>query len=211
MKIELWMDLVCPYCFLGARHLRLALQELSLWTNVEVQIRAYELDPDRPLYVGKGLIETLMNKYGITSEEAVENMEEVGQRGTEAGIDFRFGKAKPTNTRDAHRLIKYAQSEGKAYELSERIFQSYFEEGGLISNHELLLTLVKGVHLDQQKAKAVLEDSSFYLEEIHRDESRGSDLNFDTVPYVLIDDHIIIDDSGTRELYMEKLKRTQQT
>ncbi len=128
MKIEIWSDFICPFCYIGKRKLEAAIQQLSL-TNPEVNYKSFELDPEAPKNSGLTIHEKLASKYGRSIEEAKEMTSNMEHQAAEVGLDFKFYQMVPTNTFDAHRLAKYAESKGLDKEVTERLFDAVFTKG----------------------------------------------------------------------------------
>lgn len=207
MKIEMWSDYVCPFCYMGKRHLDVALQELHLTEEVDLQFKSFLLNPDIPDYSGEGMQELLSKKYDITMEEAGNRLREVQDRAEKVGLYYNFEIMKPTNTMDAHRLTKYGATLGKSALLAEEIFRAYFERGGLISDHDQLLDLAENVGIDKAQANEVLLDPSVYQEEIHQDMTRAEELKIQSVPYFRINNEYIIPGSESIETFILMLQK----
>lgn len=206
MKIEVWFDYVCPFCYLGKRHLDIALEELNLKEDVEIDFRSYQLNPEMEEYAGVGLLEHLSEKYNISLDEARERMQNVKERAKKAGLYYDFEIMKPTNTFDAHRLTKYAETLGKDRELAEKIFETYFEYGGLISDHDQLLSIADAVGINRDNAYEVLMDPRAYKDEVVEDIAVAKELGVDSVPFFLINKTHVVPESGSVETFVLKLQ-----
>src|SRR5256885_15748141 len=141
MKIEIWSDVVCPWCYVGKRHLEQALRQFEHSDEVEVEWKSYELDPTAPAVRPGTYVERISGKYGISVGEARARMARIVGVGADAGIDFRFDHSRPGNTFDAHRLLHLASSIGLQDEMKERMFAATFTEGHPIGDRESLLKL----------------------------------------------------------------------
>ena len=128
MKITYWSDFACPYCYIGNTRLKRAIDDLNL--DVEFDIRAFELDQNAPENVQSTTVERFAKKYGLSLEDAERQVSQISGLGHDEGIDFKYETTHYTNTRDAHRLIKLAQSKNpdKVEELSESLFNAFFVE-----------------------------------------------------------------------------------
>ncbi|NBG88394.1 DsbA family oxidoreductase [Isachenkonia alkalipeptolytica] len=207
MKIEMWSDYVCPFCYMGKRHLDIALQELHLTDEVDIEFKSYQLNPEIPAYSGEGMQELLSKKYNLTLEEAENNLREVQERAEKVGLYYDFEDMKPTNTLDAHRLTKYARTLGKDQALAEKIFKSYFEKGGLISDHDELLTLCKDVGIVKSQAYELLSDPNIYQEEVRRDMAQAEELKIQSVPFFRINQDYVIPGSESIETFVLMLQK----
>ena len=207
MKIEMWSDFVCPFCYMGIRHLDIALKELHLTGSVDVDFKSYQLNPEMPGYTGEGMKALLSRKYDISLDEAEVNLREIAQRAEKAGLYYNFDIMKPTNTLDAHRLTKYARTHGKDRLLAEKIFNAYFEKGELISDHGKLLALAEDAGLSKSGAHEVLITPDAYKDEVMQDIALAEDHNIESVPYFLINDKHVIPGSESVETFLLMLQK----
>ena len=145
MKVEIWSDIVCPWCYVGSRNFDKALAAFAHGDDIEVGWRSYELDPHAPAERPGTYIERLTAKYGITADEARARVSRVVSAGDRAGIDFRFEKSRPGNTFDAHRLLHLAATLGLQGEMKERLFAATFEEGHPIATRDVVKLAPSGI------------------------------------------------------------------
>lgn len=183
MKIDIWSDVACPFCYIGKRHLEAALEQFPHKKDVQVTWHNFELDPNAPKDNKEDQYALLARKYGMSREQAIENTERVAASGTAAGLAFDFDKVIPTNTFDAHRLIQFAAQNGKQDEMEERLFAAYFMEGKHLNNKETLLAIAADLGLD---ATAVL-NSDAYTNEVRKDEAEAQALGIRGVPFFVFD------------------------
>ncbi|SIN70083.1 DsbA family oxidoreductase [Chitinophaga niabensis] len=183
MKIDIWSDVACPFCYIGKRHLEAALEQFPHKNEVEVTWHNFELDPNASRDNKEDQYTLLARKYGMSREQAIENTDRVAASGEKAGLAFEFDKVIPTNTFDAHRLIQFAAQHGKQDEMEERLFSAYFMEGKHISNKETLLAIAKDLGLD---ATEVL-NSDAYTKEVRKDEADAQSLGIRGVPFFVFD------------------------
>ncbi len=189
MKVEIWSDVVCPWCFIGKRRLETALEGLD--ESVDVQWRSFELDPRAPASIDGTLTEMLAKKYGMSVEKARQMGENVTNVGAEDGIDFRFSEAKTGNTFDAHRLIQWAQSLGKGDAMKERLMKAYFTDGVLISDRDALVGLVADLGLDPAEARTALDDPK-WAAVVRGDQERARKLGISGVPFFVFEDKFAV-------------------
>jgi predicted DsbA family dithiol-disulfide isomerase len=183
MKIDIWSDVACPFCYIGKRHLEAALEQFPHKNDVEVTWHNFELDPNASRDNKEDQYTLLARKYGMSREQAIENTDRVAASGEKAGLAFEFDKVIPTNTFDAHRLIQFAAQHGKQDEMEERLFSAYFMEGKHISNKETLLAIAEDLGLD---ATEVL-NSDAYTKEVRKDEADAQSLGIRGVPFFVFD------------------------
>ena len=162
MKIEVWSDFVCPFCYIGKRRLEMALEQFPHKKDVEVEFKSFELDQNAPIYSGTSINEVLASKYGISIEEAKRNNVQLGNHAASMGLSFNFDEMKPTNTFDAHRLAKFARIEERKRDYGKSPF-AYFTESRNLSDVDTLATIAEASGLDKEEALRVINDKRHML------------------------------------------------
>lgn len=155
MKVEIFSDVACPWCYIGERRFAAALERFEAAGEVEVVFRPFQLDPDAPRSP-QPMLETLAAKFGATAEA---KMRQVGTAAGREGIVMNWNVAQSVNTLEAHRLLRLAETEyGPAVQLAvlERLFAAYFVDGGNIADHALLATIAVDAGIDRGRAEAYL-------------------------------------------------------
>ena len=186
MQVEIWSDVVCPWCYLGKRHFEQALERFPHRGEVEVVYRSFELDPSAPPGVTVPTVEALASKYGLGLEQAREAQRQMERRAARAGLTFRMEDLRSGNTRDAHRLLQLARARGRQAELAERLHRAYFTDQASIFDHPSLAGLAADVGLDRDEALAVLA-SGEYGEAVEADEEVARSFGVSGVPFFVID------------------------
>jgi predicted DsbA family dithiol-disulfide isomerase len=188
MKVEIFSDVVCPWCAVGKRRFETALAQFAHAGEVDVVWRAYELDPSAPTRRDGEYADHLARKYGMTREQAVAANERLTATAAAEGLEFHFERARPGNTFDAHRLLHYAREAGPGVQdaLKERLFVAYFTEGAAIGERETLLRLAADVGLDTQESADILAGDR-YADEVRADEREALELGVTGVPFFVID------------------------
>ena len=164
MKVEIWSDIMCPFCYIGKRRFENALSQFSNKDNIEVVWHSFELDPNSNYESGKDIHDVLADKYGKDREWAIEMGNNVAQMASEEGLTFDFDKAVPANTFDAHRLIHLAAKHGIQDKAKERLLKAYFTEGKDVGNHDQLVEIGTELGLDAAEVKQMLRLKFFYPE-----------------------------------------------
>lgn len=186
MKIEVWSDFVCPFCYIGKRRLEEALAQFPQRDQVEVEFKSFELDPNSPKYNGKNIHEVLAAKYGMSIEQAKQANQGVGQQAASVGLTFNFDDMKPTNTFDAHRLAKFAKTKGKEKEVTEKLLHSYFTDSQLISDMDTLADLAEDAGLDREESLTVLQDQNAFTNDVRIDQAIAQQYKITGVPFFII-------------------------
>ena len=179
MKITYWSDYACPYCYIGEARLKKAIESIPEMKNVQVEMKAFQLDPSAGEHAVSDTQTRFADKYGISFEAAGRQIETISQMGIAEGLDFRYASTLFTNTMDAHRLTKLAQSKGNPA-LTERIisalFKAYFTDNKELADKALLQSIGEACGLDAAEVREVL-NSDRYRDEVISDEKwhpRGS-------------------------------------
>jgi predicted DsbA family dithiol-disulfide isomerase len=186
VKVEIWSDVVCPWCAIGKRRFEQALAGFPHREQVEVVWRAFELDPSAPSERTGGYAENLAEKYGVPLAEAQQMIANMTRVAAQDGLDFRFDTARPGNTFDAHRLLHLAAERGVQDAVKERLLIATFTEGEPIGDHDTLVRLVAEAGLDAEEARAVLA-SDRYAAEVRGDEQQARAYGITGVPFFVVD------------------------
>jgi len=186
MRVEIWSDVVCPWCYIGKRHFESALARFEHGDEVEVVWRAFELDPAAPTEREGPYVERLSSKYCIPVAEAEAMIERVTRVGDDAGVDFRFEISRPGNTFDAHRLIHLGLVRGVQDAVKERLMAATFTEGRPTGRRETLVEVALEAGLDEGEVRALLEGDRF-SGEVRTDEAMAGALGIRAVPFFVID------------------------
>ena len=186
MQVEIWSDVVCPWCYLGKRRFERALESFGHRDEVSVVYRSFELDPSAPPGAGTPTVEMLASKYGMTVEQANDAQRQMELRAAQDGLDFRMEGLRSGNTRDAHRLLQLAKARHRQAELAERLHRAYFSEQESIFDHSSLARLAVEAGLDRDEVLSVLA-SDEYSDAVDTDEAMARALGATGVPLFVID------------------------
>ncbi|GAB5606044.1 DsbA family oxidoreductase [Sideroxyarcus sp. TK5] len=206
MQIEVWSDVICPWCYIGKRKLEMALAKFPHWEHVQVVWRSFELDPTAPRNPSGTLNEMLAAKYSVTLQEAEAMNARVTEAAKEVGLDYHLENARPGNTFDAHRLLHYAASRQLDDVASERMMRGYFSESLPVGDIQALVRLAPEFGIPEHEAMAVLE-SDAYANDVRADEARASDFGITGVPCFVIDESIIIAGAQPVEVFADTLRQ----
>jgi predicted DsbA family dithiol-disulfide isomerase len=186
MQVEIWSDVVCPWCYLGKRNFEQALQQFGHRDDVDVVYRSFELDPYAPQGQAEQVVELLASKYGMTPAQAEAAQRQMEERAAQAGLTFRMEGLRRGNTRDAHRLLQLARERGRQAELMERLHRAYFTDQESVFDNDSLIRLATEAGLDAAEAEAVL-NSDQYGDAVTADERTAHALGANGVPFFVID------------------------
>ncbi len=206
MKVEIWSDVVCPWCFIGKRNFEAALVQFAHGDKVEVTWRSYELDPHGPAVREGTYAERIARKYGMEVGQARAAMARMVNAGAEAGVDFKFETMQPGNTFNAHRVLHLAARHGLQNALKEALLIATFTEARAIGTSEVLEDVAVSVGLDRDEVRVVLAGELFG-DEVRTDERVAQSIGITGVPFFLIDDAYGIPGAQDPQVYLNILER----
>lgn len=206
MKVEIWSDFVCPFCYIGKRRFEAALQQFSHKEAVEVVYKSFELDSDARRDGNPGVHEMLADKYGMSREQAVAQTDNITQQAKTLGLDYHFDRTIQTNTFDAHRLAHFAASKGKLAEMTERLLKAHFTDTLHIGRHDTLADLAAEIGLDRDEAHRVLEDGG-YADDVRADEQEARQLGVSGVPFFVINRKYAISGAQPSDVFLDALQK----
>jgi len=196
VKIEIWSDVVCPFCYLGKEKLEKAIDKLNAEDKVEVIWHSFQLDPDFPKNTSVPSMKDLSERKGYPLQQVEAMCGQLADKGRSYGIDFQFDKALTFNTFDAHRLLQWSKTQNKSHELKEALLLAYFTKGDDLSKKENLRKVADKVGLAKAEGLKILL-SNRYAEEVNYDIDRARKLGIQGVPYFLINESVSI--SGAQD------------
>ena len=202
--IDIWSDVVCPFCYLGTRQLGEALADFEHRDAVVLRHRAFELDPRAKLSYGRPLAELVAEKYAMPVSSVHTMHERLESRARALGMRWSLESAQPTNTLDAHRVIALASSQGLGDEASERLFRAYFCEGELVSDHQRLSELAREVGVSDAHT---LWESDAFIDVVRGDEAYAQELGITGVPCFLMDSKFMVNGAQGAAQILDVLRR----
>ena len=206
MKIEVWSDYVCPFCYIGKRQLEKAIEDSGYAGQIEVQYKSFLLDPSTPVDADQSVYESLSKKYNMSETEVKNMTANVAERAKEVGLDYNFADMKTANTVVAHRLTKWAEEQGKGAQFTERLLQAYFLEGKAIGKADELTVLAKEVGLDDKEALQVIHSSN-YEAEVEQDIYEAQQLGVRGVPFFVVDNKYGISGAQPQQLFEDTIEK----
>jgi predicted DsbA family dithiol-disulfide isomerase len=207
MKVEVWSDVVCPWCYIGKRRLETALDRFPHRDEVEVVWRSFQLDPSVPEGDTHPTLPALAAKYGRSVDEMRSMMEQVEQVAAAEGLDYHLSDGVSGNTLLAHQLLHLAAEHGKRNELKERLLHAYFEEGRSVFDVDSLVLFAVEVGLDETEVRAALADRR-YLAAVREDGATAQALGATGVPFLVVDRKYGAAGAQPAELLLNILERT---
>ena len=206
LKIDFVSDVSCPWCVIGLGGLEEALKRVAGLVEADIRFRPFELNPDMPAE-GQNIGEHVAMKYGATPEQSAGSRASIKARAAEVGFVIATGPdSRIYNTFDAHRLLHWADLEGRQYALKRALFAAYFTDGRNPGDHEVLADAAGRAGLDVEAAREVLA-SGRYADEVRADEQRWREADIHAVPAVIIDDRYMISGGQPAETFERALRK----
>jgi len=208
LRVDIWSDIACPWCYIGKRHLEQALAKFPHRDQVEIVWRAFELDPSAPKVrdSSQTYAERIAKKYGTQAPQAQVMIDRMTQTAANDGLEFRFDRIQPGNTFDAHRLLHLAHERGVQDALKERLMRAYMTEGQAIGEPEVLAKLAAEAGLDEQEAREVLGGDR-YVSEVRQDEALARELGISGVPFFVLAGRLGVSGAQPADVLLGALER----
>ena len=210
MKVEIWSDYACPFCYIGEKRLEKALAQIDGGDKIQVEFKSFELDPTASKICEGTTVDRFAKKYGLSLDDAAENIENISRMGRAEGIDFKYASTRYTNTFDSLRLTKLAQERGHA-EIITKFFDAYFTKNLELSNHDVLKKIALECGLDEKEIDDVLS-SDKYAAEVRADEMQAASYGIHGVPYFVINEKYALSGAqptGTIKQTLEEILREE--
>lgn len=205
MRLEIWADVVCPWCWLGEAALLRAVDDVGARDRVRIEMRAFRLDPD-PDPERLPTLERLQRKYRLTPEQADAAVARIAQLGAELGLDIHPERTVTAPTSDAHRLIRAAQPQGADLDLMLALHRAYFTDGLDVGDHDVLRAIAGETGLETALVAEVL-DSDRHADDVASDELEARMFGVQGVPFVALDRRMAITGAQAPATYAEGLRR----
>lgn len=206
LKIDLVSDVVCPWCAIGLNGLEIALDRLKGVVQAQIHLQPFQLNPSMPPE-GEDIVDHLSRKYGMSAEQVAANQEAIRQRGQSVGFEFRMDRRGRTwNTFDAHRLLHWAEVQGRGLALKHALLSAYFTDGENPGDHAVLVRRATDAGLDPVAAQAVLA-SGQYDAEVRDKLALYAGLGIRSVPSFIVDDQHLIEGGQPPELFEQALRQ----
>ena len=211
VKIEVWSDYVCPFCYIGKRQLEKAIKDSGYEGQIDVTYKSFLLDPNTPVDISESVYESLSKKYNAPIENIKTMTANVVERAKEVGLVYNFDEMKAANTVKAHRLTKWVESQSKelAREFTEQVLQAYFIHGKAIGRDEELLKIVESLGLNREAAEGVLANDAF-MQDVERDIYEASQIGVRGVPFFVFNNKWGISGAQPQQLFEQTIEQAAQ-
>lgn len=209
MKVEIWSDVMCPWCYIGKRKFEKALEQFPQKDRIEVEWKSFQLNPDMETDPSKNIIDYLVEAKGITADHATQMLDNVTNVAAEVGLEYHMDKAVLANSFDSHRFIQFAKKNKKGDEAEEQLFHAYFTEGKNTADHDTLIDLGVKIGLDAGAVKSVL-DSNQYADEVRKDVYEAQQVGARGVPFFVLDRKYAVSGAQQSDTFLGALQKSFQ-
>ncbi|OUL62004.1 DsbA family oxidoreductase [Flavobacterium sp. AJR] len=209
MKVEVWSDIMCPFCYIGKRNYETALSKFTDNKDIEIVWKSFQLDPNIPEHFDKkeNVYEYLANRKGISYEDSVRMHQGVVQTAKNAGLEYNFDNAVVANSFNAHRMIQLAKTKGLGDQAEERLFYAYFTEGKNFGDPKVLEELGKDIGLTTEDVKLSLTDNQ-YANKVKGDVQEAQELGINGVPFFIFNRKYAINGAQAPETFLQTLEKS---
>lgn len=209
MNVEIWSDVMCPFCYIGKRKFEKALAQFSHKDKINVIWKSFQLDPTTITNPSLNTIDNLAQKKGWSKEQADQTIAHVTGIAKQVGLDFHFEKAIVANSLDAHRLSHLAKKYGKQNELEEKLFSAYFIEGKNTADFNTLLQIATELGLDKTEVSDLLK-SNTYTNEVYYDIKQAQQIGVNGVPFFLLDNKYAVSGAQESDTFLGALTKSYE-
>jgi predicted DsbA family dithiol-disulfide isomerase len=209
LTVEIWSDVVCPWCYVGKRRFEKALATFEHRDEVELTWRSFQLDPHAPREREGSSAEHLAGKYGMSVEQAEETNAQMTALAASEGLEYHLDRTRGGNTFDAHRLIHLGAARGIQDAVKEHLMRGYFTEGAAVGDHETLVRLGADAGLDPEEARATLESDAF-ADDVRVDEELARRMGIRGVPYFVLNRRFGVSGAQPAEILAQAFERARQ-
>lgn len=206
LKIQIWSDIMCPFCYIGKRRIEGALQKIEYKDAVEIEWKSFQLDPNFVASANDSLVEHLADKYRKDEVWAQEMLDSMTQNAKNSGLDFHFEKAIMANSEHAHRLLHLAKKFNFADDLKELLFKAYLTDGLDINEFTVLKNIALQVGLNVEEIDEVLH-SNAYADEVQQDMLEAQNIGVQGVPFFVFDAKYAISGAQHEETFLKTLQK----
>ena len=209
MKVEIWSDIMCPFCYIGKRNFEAALKEFEAKDEIEIEWKSFQLDPTIPKSFEKKVstYEYLAERKGMPVERSKEMHDNIVETARKVGLTYNFDKSVVANSFDAHKLIQLAKTKGIGDAAEESLFKAYFTDGKDMSDHSTLVQLGKEIGLNEEEITVALASKEFDTK-VNFDISEGSQLGVTGVPFFVFDRKYAVSGAQPIETFLNALKQS---
>lgn len=207
MKVEIWSDVVCPFCYIGKRNFEAALGRFADRQNIEIEWKSFQLDPTVPREkVDVPMTQYLAERKGYSAAQVQQMFAQVTQTAKHAGLEYQLDKTRPLNTFDLHRVIQMAKSKGLGDHAEEAFFKAYFTDIKDLNDEAVVLTLAKEIGLSEADVQTALSDATF-SDQVNADIKEAGQIGVNGVPFFVFDRKYAVSGAQPPETFLSTLEK----
>jgi predicted DsbA family dithiol-disulfide isomerase len=207
MKVEIWSDVVCPFCYIGKRKFEIALARLPERDRIEVTWKSFQLQPEARAALDMNAVQHAARRKGWPMDYALQAAAEMTKTAQAVGLTLNYERTVVANTFDAHRLSHYAASQGRGDEMTERLFAAYFTDGLNVEDHAVLAELAVGIGLPGDEVRSVLASDRF-ADQVRRDIDEAMQMGINGVPFFVLNGRYAVSGAQDSTVFLEALNRS---
>lgn len=207
MKIEIWSDIMCPFCYIGKRNFETALEQFNDKNSIEVIWKSFQLDPSLPEVQNENYSDYLVKSKGMGKEQVDSMLANVTQSAKKVGLDYNFDRAVMVNSLKAHRLIQFAKTHGLGDVAEERLFKAFFNEGKNVADTLTLIQLGKDIGLNENEIANSFTDDK-YLELVNKDIEEARSIGVSGVPFFVFDRKYAVSGAQPPHAFIDALQKS---
>jgi len=207
MKIEIWSDVMCPFCYIGKRNFEKALEQFPDKDKLQVEWKSFQLDPSIPEVQKDNYTDYLVKSKGMPKNQVVGMLQNVTNNAKSAGLDYDFDKAIMVNSLKAHRVIQFAKTRGLGEEAEEFFFKAFFTEGENIADDATLIKIGNDIGLTEENVNVALSDDK-YLEMVHQDIQEARTIGVQGVPFFVFDRKYAVSGAQPPQAFLQTLEKS---
>ena len=209
MRIDVWSDILCPFCHLGRRHLELALEQFEHADEVGVVWHSFQLDRNAPAVDDTPVVDAVAQKYGVPREQMVLQQERMAADAAAVGLDFQWQRLRGGNSYDAHRLIHLAREHGREAEVTDRVMRAWYSEGEAIGDHETLVRLATEAGLGEDAVREMLAGDDHGID-VRTDLALASQIGITSVPTFVLDQKYGVTGAQPVDVLLDAIRQVWQ-
>lgn len=205
MKITIWSDFICPFCYIGTTHLEKALEDFESAEEVEIEYKSFQLEPGATYEADKTYREAMAERKGASTAQIEQMITQISDMASNTGLDFNFDEMKLTDTFPAHRVFQYAKEQGKGYDFFEKLYEAFFLNGELISDADVLKRVSRELDLDGEGVAEIIADEDKNYDQVVADINEASQLGAQGVPFFVFNEKYGVSGAQPVEIFSQIL------
>lgn len=207
MKVEIWSDVICPFCYIGKRNFERALAQFADRDTLDIIWKSFQLDSSMPEEANESYEQYLVRRKGLSNEQVKVMLQNVTHSARQVGLDYKFDDAVMVNSHKAHCFIQFAKLHNKGNEAEERLFKAFFTDGENIADHTTLSKLGAELGFDEKTMQDVLDDHRYAIE-VNRDIQEARNLGVNGVPFFVFNRKYAISGAQPSHVFFETLQKS---